>query len=162
GHTDTFFYNGRRAIPPFAPADANANDYTSIIGAAQYAQRSFGAGEEEPVSEGFNTYTVYPRLAGTRSVFTSRGPRSVSLVDGVKTFADTEYEMAISGSARQQTGYATAPGVEGEVVRSTSIFAWEIPEYAEAFKQRHVLAAAVQSRTFRDNVQAAEPRARIE
>jgi hypothetical protein len=162
GYSDSYFYNGRAQRPPAAPVDGNANEFTSIVAGVQYGGQSFAAGVAEPVSESYAVHTVYPRWAGKMPVRATRGTRSIAVLDGVATFSDTTFEMDISGQARQHITYAEAPGGEGEAVRSINTYAWEVSEYAQAFKQRHDYGTVAQNRTFKENVLAAEPKVDIE
>ncbi len=140
GRSQFNYSNGLASDPSLYPSGGIQN-YQDILNGFQLAQKDYDS-SGAPVASRFDYWTVYSRDASGSLLFGAypRCERSTSTKDGVTIDTRATYDRTTGVLLRQEQGYYDATGAT-KTLRSETLYAWQVPEYATVFTQKHMYTA---------------------
>jgi RHS repeat-associated protein len=140
GRSQFYYSNGLAKQTSLYPSGGIQN-YQNILNGIQLAQIDYDA-DNTKVSSQLNYWTVYSNDASGKNLYGgyARCERTVSMKDGVQQESRAGYDRTTGLMLWQEKTYYDAQGTS-KVTRSKTLYAWQVEEYASAFKKQHLYTA---------------------
>ena len=142
-----FFYSNGLAVQTTLYPSGGLQNYQNILNGIQLAQKDFNE-SGTLVSSQLDFWKVYTRNAGTgKNLFGgyARCERTSAMQDGVVQDSGAEYDPTSGLPIAQEKTYFDAAGSKKKL-RSETLYAWQVPEYAAQFQNIHNYASVAMTK----------------
>jgi len=140
GWSRFYYSNGLAHQRTLYPAGGIQN-YQYILNGMELGKEDYDA-DNNLVSSQLNYWKVCSRDSSGKNLYGgyARCERVVLTMDGVEQQSTAGYDSGTGMTAWQEKTYYDAQG-SAKKIRTESLYAWEVPEYATAFKDLHLYSA---------------------
>lgn len=140
GRSQFYYSNGLARQTTLYPSGGIQN-YQNILNGIELAQQHYDAANTL-VSSQLNYWSVYSRDSSGNNLYGgyARCERVVSMKDGVQQQSTVGYDRSTGLMLWQENTYNDAQGV-AKRIRTESLYAWQVPEYASVFQKMHMYSS---------------------
>ncbi len=136
-----FYYSNGLAKQTTLYPSGGIQNYQNILNGIQLGQKDYDAAGNL-VSSQLDYWTVYTRDSSGNNLYGgyARCEQTVSVMDGVQQQSTARYDRYTGLLSWQEKTYYDGQGT-GKRARSETLYAWQVPEYADAFQKLHMYSS---------------------
>ena len=137
GRSQFYYSNGLARQSSLYPSGGIQN-YQNILNGILLGQQDYDSANNL-VSSQLNYWTVYSKDPSGKNLYGgyARCERTVSMMAGVQQQSTAGYDRTTGVMLWQEKTYYDAQGL-AKKVRTESLYAWQVPEYASVFRKLHM------------------------